>query len=217
MTQPTAYPVDLAQLEALAHVAQAERIARQQGQPPGPDVERDARQFYGLCQDYLERLVSRCHLADADRADVVQEVLLRLVRHLPQFRWTDKPGRFNVWLAVMLHRQAADHYRRLQRRPADSLTDALEVNREPAAPTETPLEELLRGEASARVAAFVASLRESLPAAAYRLFEVLYLEGHQAPAAAVVLGWTVQQLRDRRSHLLRRVHRRVRVFLLTEE
>jgi hypothetical protein len=32
-----------------------------------------------------------------------------------------------------------------------------------------------------------------------------------------VLGWTVQQVRDRRSHLLRRMHRRVRIFLLGDE
>jgi RNA polymerase sigma-70 factor, ECF subfamily len=70
-----------------------------------------------FCSLLVLRKCRHAGLQEADRGDVVQEVLQAVARHLKDFR-RDLPGQsFRAWLRTIAKNKIIDHFRRLQREP----------------------------------------------------------------------------------------------------
>jgi RNA polymerase sigma-70 factor, ECF subfamily len=96
-----------------------------------PAQEQAWARFVELYTPFLYSWVRRLGCPEADAPDLVQEVLILLVRELPAFRYD--PGRsFRAWLRTVTRNRWRDWQRR--RQPPASLDDLPAA--EPAAPEE---------------------------------------------------------------------------------
>jgi RNA polymerase sigma-70 factor (ECF subfamily) len=73
------------------------------------------RQFVALYQPLLLAYVRRRGLSGSDAEDVVQDVLARLLRALPEFDLNRERGRFRTWLWRLTHNLLIDRARHRQR------------------------------------------------------------------------------------------------------
>jgi RNA polymerase sigma-70 factor (ECF subfamily) len=80
-----------------------------------PDWEEVARRYGRFLFNVAYRLTG----AEADAEDLVQEVLLRVQRALPNYR----PGSMEGWLSRITTNAFLDDVRRRNRRPLDALPD----------------------------------------------------------------------------------------------
>jgi RNA polymerase sigma-70 factor (ECF subfamily) len=74
------------------------------------------REFVALYQPLLQAYVRKQGLIGPDADDVVQDVLARLLRALPEFDLNRERGRFRTWLWRLTRNILADRARRRQRR-----------------------------------------------------------------------------------------------------
>src|SRR5258706_8756937 len=104
---------------------------------PGPETVVAARggdpraldALVARCLPLVYNIVGRALHGHADVDDVVQETLLRVVRHLPELR---EPEAFRSWLVAIAVRQVRD--RELDRRSAQHRRADLDGGPEPADP-----------------------------------------------------------------------------------
>lgn len=74
------------------------------------------RRFVRLYSPLIYRWCRRADLAAEDSADVLQEVLLAVMLHLPGFHRDTPRDSFSGWLAAITRNKVRDHYRRRQGR-----------------------------------------------------------------------------------------------------
>ncbi|WP_448318544.1 sigma-70 family RNA polymerase sigma factor [Streptomyces sp. CO7] len=72
------------------------------------------------CLPLLHRIVARALDGHADTDDLVQEVMLRIVRGLPRLR---QPERFRSWAVAIAYRQIQQHRRRRRHAPGEPLPE----------------------------------------------------------------------------------------------
>lgn len=65
-----------------------------------------------LYSPVIYRWCRRAGLRPEDAADVLQESLASVARHLPEFRREDSRDSFTAWLATITRNKIRDHYRR---------------------------------------------------------------------------------------------------------
>src|SRR5438128_1371907 len=95
-----------------------------------PNEERAWDQFVNLYTPLLYRWARARGLQEADAGDLVQDVLVLLVRRLPEFRYD--PGKsFRAWLHTITLNCWRDRQRRRSGRPADGGVEDL---KDPLAP-----------------------------------------------------------------------------------
>jgi len=124
--------------------------------------------------------------SDADTDDVLQEVLLRVHRGLPEI---EDPERFGAWLFRVARSALADHHRARARHPVAAADEDREL---PAAPVDG--EESLVAEQLARtLASFVAAL----PSPYREAITLTELEGRTQREAAEMLGVSLSALKSR--------------------
>ena len=99
------------------------------------DDEAAWRRFVSLYVPMMTRWTRRWGLGPQDGMDIVQEVLVTLVRQLPRFQYDPARGSFRGWLKTLTFRQVAA--RRDQRVVAGGGGDEVE----PSAPPESAAEE----------------------------------------------------------------------------
>jgi RNA polymerase sigma-70 factor (ECF subfamily) len=75
------------------------------------------RTFFDLYWRLLYNVARRSGLDDADAQDVVQETVVGVARHMPEFRYDPARGTFKQWLFRFVRRRIADHLRRVYREP----------------------------------------------------------------------------------------------------
>ncbi len=134
----------------------------------------------------LRAFVARRVPAGVDPDDVVQEVFLRVVRHLPSLRQGD---RIEAWLFQIARNTLTDALRARQRR--DSRTDTLEVD--VAAETDTEDVRAAEAELAPCLAPMVARLAEPYRTA----IELTSLQGLTQTEAAKRAGVSVSGMKSR--------------------
>jgi RNA polymerase sigma-70 factor (ECF subfamily) len=72
-------------------------------------------EFVQLYEPLLSTCARRAGILEQDVPDVVQDILVRLLRVLPGFEYTPERGRFRAWLGAVCRTSIAD-WRRRQRR-----------------------------------------------------------------------------------------------------
>jgi RNA polymerase sigma-70 factor (ECF subfamily) len=86
----------------------------------GQSGQANWNQFVALYVPLLYRWARGLGLQEADAGDLVQDVLVLLIRKLPEFRYD--PGKsFRAWLRTLAHNCWRDRQRRRATRPLDPL------------------------------------------------------------------------------------------------
>src|SRR4051794_13876791 len=90
------------------------------------------REFVTLYRPLLRAYVLKKGLAGSDADDVVQEVLVRLLKALPGFELARRRARFRTWLWTVTSNALADGVGCRRRRDAAELAHAVELPTWPA-------------------------------------------------------------------------------------
>jgi RNA polymerase sigma-70 factor (ECF subfamily) len=154
-------------------------------------VDGDAqawRRLVALYEPLLRAWLRRAPLQPADRDDLVQQVLVVLVRKLPAFRHNGRPGAFRAWLRGITLNVLRDFYRRPALVPAAADPDVL-------ARLVDPVDALARAwdaEYAHSILRGLLTLAEpEFSPTTWRAFRRLALDGERPQAVAAELGLTV--------------------------
>ncbi|RUL81811.1 RNA polymerase sigma factor [Tautonia sociabilis] len=166
-----------------------------------PD-ERSWRQLAELYSPLVLRRLRQQGIAEADAEDLLQEILLVIIREVPHFDHTGRPGAFRGWMrAIITHRLLA--YWRSQRQGASRfLPDVLEQLEDP----ESDLSRRWDLEHDRYLASRLLELIEpEFTPATWRAFRLQVIDGLPASAVAEQLGQTVNAVLIAKSRVLRRL------------
>lgn len=121
--------------------------------------------------------------APADADEVTQDVLLRMYRHLSDFKGE---SRLTTWLYRITRNAAIDHLRTVQRPGALSQDDDANDNAlQPPGPDAAP--DPLRAIGAARLASLVQFFFRELPERQREAFDLVDLQGHSPAEVAAML------------------------------
>lgn len=162
--------------------------------------------FVELYTPLLYEWAGRLGLQAADRADLVQEVLVRLYRVLPTFQYDD--GRsFRGWLNTVLRNQARDLARKRYDQPAgDRLPEA--------ADSADPALEVAEAEFHRHLAVRASRLIQAeFAPATFQAFWATVVDGRDVDEVASTLGLSVNSVYLARSRVLARLRRELEGML----
>ena len=77
--------------------------------------QRSWLEFYEKYRPFLVSVAVRNRLSDAEVEEVVQETVISLAKHLPDFEYDRSKGRFRGWLSTIVKRRVVDCLRRKNR------------------------------------------------------------------------------------------------------
>lgn len=77
-------------------------------------VHEDWTRFVALYQPFIERFIRLDPALSADAQDICQEVMTKLVEHLPRFR-RERDGSFRAWLKTITVNEVNHYWRRRNR------------------------------------------------------------------------------------------------------
>ncbi|MFO0877613.1 MAG: sigma-70 family RNA polymerase sigma factor [Gemmataceae bacterium] len=154
--------------------------------------------FVDLYTPMLYAWTKRLGWQEADRADLVQEVLVRLYRVLPTFQY-DRQGSFRRWLNTVLRNLARDLARKRHDSPGgDGLPEALDGADPAVEVAEADFLRHLAGRAARLIQA------EFTPAT-YQAFWATVVEDRPVNEVAAQLGLSVNSVYLARSRVLARL------------
>ena len=96
-------------------------------------------EFFNAYADLIYNVARRSGLSEADAQDVVQETVLKVHKSLDTFHYNRGRGTFKGWLRTITRSRIADHFKKLQRRPAvhtpaDNSAEVIASMPDPAGP-----------------------------------------------------------------------------------
>jgi RNA polymerase sigma-70 factor (ECF subfamily) len=177
--------------------------------PDGPSWKRLVDLYTPLIQGWLRRFGGAVQSHDLD--DLVQDVVGQVVRGLPTFQHSGRPGAFRCWLrTIAVHRLLA--FRRAQKsRPVASGDSSID---EQLAQLEDPESDLSRRwdqEHDRHVLRRLRDLIESeFSTSSWQAFTRTALKGERTAAVAADLGMTVNAVLLAKSRVLRRLRQESR-------
>jgi RNA polymerase sigma-70 factor, ECF subfamily len=161
-----------------------------------------------LCVVYRPLIVGWLHrhaVPSYDIDDLVQEILLKLVRSLPSFKHSGRPGAFRSWLRTIARNNCRDYWKSPSRRaaaPADAAALALEQLEDP----DSPLNRAWDVEHDRYVLRCLMDLMKlEFEPATMRAFLRVTLEGATSAQAAAEAGISLDAIYASRSRILRRL------------
>jgi RNA polymerase sigma-70 factor (ECF subfamily) len=165
-------------------------------QPDQPDAWR---RFVHLYAPLLLVWARRQGLREADAEDLVQEVLLKLVRELPAYQRTEGQS-FRGWLFRVTANQCRDFRRRTATRPLppDDGLSGVAADSPGAEMEEAEYRRLLVGRA-------LDAIRRDFNESTWTAFHGLVVEGRPAAAVAAGLGLSVNAVWLARQRVVRRL------------
>jgi RNA polymerase sigma-70 factor (ECF subfamily) len=165
------------------------------------------RRLVTLYEPLLRGWLRRTPLQAADRDDLVQQVLVVLVRKLPAFRHSGRPGAFRAWLRGITLNVLRDFYRRPALALAADGTDVL-------ARAVDPLDALARAWDAEYAGAILRGLltlaEPEFSPATWQAFRRLALDGAPPRAVAAELGLTVNAVTIAKCRVLSWLRREAR-------
>jgi RNA polymerase sigma-70 factor (ECF subfamily) len=162
------------------------------------------RQFVALYQPLLQAYVRHRGLSGPEAEDVVQDVLARLLRTLPEFELNRRRGRFRTWLWRLTHNILADRARRRRRQARAEAARAEPEAREPSEGEEPEAD--WRALHRRHVLEFAkARVRARCRPRTWACFEGYVLRGRPAAEVAAELGVTPNVVAVNSSRVLTRL------------
>lgn len=101
------------------------------------------RAFFETYWELLYNVARQSGLDDSAAQDVVQETVIGVARHMPEFHYEPAKGSFKHWLLRIARRRIIDHLRRVYRQPprSEHTLEALD-EKEPDAVTDPAIERI---------------------------------------------------------------------------
>jgi RNA polymerase sigma-70 factor, ECF subfamily len=182
-------------------------LERLRSRPDEASWQRLVDLYTPLIQGWLRRHL----LPDADTDDLVQEVLAVVVRELPRFEHSRRPGAFRSWLRTITAHRLRDFWRSRHYRPeATGDSDFLER----LAQLEDPASGLSRlwDEEHDRhvVSRLLGTIRPHFQPTTWRAFRGVMLEGRTPAAVATQLGLSINAVLLAKSRVLNALRREAR-------
>jgi RNA polymerase sigma-70 factor (ECF subfamily) len=158
-----------------------------------------------LYTPWIEDWLRRQGLAAADVEDLVQEVMVVLIRELPRFTHDLRRGAFRRWLRTITLNQLRAFWRRRKRQPAPAALETV------LAELEDPESDLSRAWDRDHNGHVVRRLLELLETdfapSTWQAFRLVVLEGQSSAEAARALGLSPVAVRVAKSRVLSRFRR----------
>lgn len=165
------------------------------------------RRLLAIYEPLLRSWLRSAALQACDRDDLVQQILAVLVRKLPTFQHSGRPGAFRAWLRQIALHELSAHYRRRATLP--ELYERESLDRQVS-----PLDELTRlwDEEYDRhvLAGLLQMVRGEFSAATWRAFWRVAVEGAASRDVAADLGLMVNAVTIAKSRVLRRLRQEAR-------
>lgn len=159
--------------------------------------------FVTFYQPMLRSYVRSMRVAEHDGDDIVQGVLITLLRAMPEFR-LDPRFRFRTWLYRVTLNAVRDHARKVQRRGAyevalgDDAPEAACIDPEPGADWDKAVQRQVMQRAMDEV-------RSESDPRTWACFERHHLKQRDSAAVAEELGVSPESVRQNASRVLKRI------------
>lgn len=167
-------------------------------------------QFVKLYAAVIHRWCRRAGLNADDAADVLQEVLAAVMRHLPSFHREGPQDSFHAWLASITRNKVRDHYRRrMGRAEARGGSTAQRQMADIPQPPE-PSEESIRPDAESEAwlsRRVLEMIRGEFEPRTWDAFWRTAIEGQSPAHVATDLAMSVPAVYMAKSRVLRRLRR----------
>src|SRR5262249_51697341 len=134
--------------------------------------------------------------------DVIQEVLVVVVRRLPEFAHGRRMGAFRTWLKTVVANKLGDHLRAAARRPAGSPDVVLAQLADPSGALSREWD---RPHARHLANALLRRIQHEFEPATWDAFHRVAMRGEPTAAVAAALGMTANAVMIARSRVLARL------------
>ncbi len=153
------------------------------------DDQAGWQRFFDTYWKLLFTVARRAGMSESDAEDVVQETVVAVAQHMPDFRYDPERGSFKNWLLVIVRRRIIQHFRKNNRR------QNVEARRAPE-PGETDLIERIPDPNAARIDQMWEEewQRNILEAARERIRQRVDPRHLQIFDCYVVKGWSTDQI-----------------------
>jgi RNA polymerase sigma-70 factor (ECF subfamily) len=167
-----------------------------------PDDAEAWAQFVALYAPLLRAWVGPICGQDADADDVLQEVLVVVVRRLPEFAHSRRMGAFRRWLKAVVTNKLGDHLRSVARRPGGSPDPVLAQLADPSSELSREWD---RQHALHLANALLGKIRHEFAPATWDAFRRVTMLGEATASVAAALGTTANAVMIARSRVLSRL------------
>lgn len=158
--------------------------------------QKSWQQFFDIYWKLIYGVARQSGLSDSEAQDVVQETMLAVARHMPNFRYDAANGNFKAWLLNMTRWRIIDHVRKRARNPHHESGGAAqgETSTQAASmivdPTGNALDALWEAEwQNTLLKAAVASVKRRVEPQTYQIFD--FYVNQEWPVAKVASTFNV--------------------------
>jgi RNA polymerase sigma-70 factor (ECF subfamily) len=152
----------------------------------------------------LHSWLARHAVQPADRDDLVQDVLLVVLRELPQFKHNRRPGAFRTWLRTILANRLRMFWRERPRRLTISGTEFVRRVDDLTDPDSDLSRTWDQEHDRSIIGRILQLLRPEFAAGTWQAFRRVVLEGADPAAVAAELGVTVSTVYSAKSRIMKR-------------
>ena len=163
----------------------------------------DAGEFARIYSPLIYRMARRRGLDEHDAEDLMQQMMLELLRLLPRFRYDRSKGTFKGFLKKMTGNRAVDLYRR--KKPLIDPTAAEEI----AGDDDSTDEEFDREWQKAHLLAALDAIRAQVKPSTFQSFQLFALEGWPIEKVAATLGLSRNQVSQNKRRVIQRLRAQV--------
>jgi RNA polymerase sigma factor (sigma-70 family) len=168
------------------------------------------REFVAIYEPFVYRFARRSGFQEADACELVQNVLLAVVKSVDRWQANPERARFRSWLFTIARNQFLDLLRKKKRQPvrsgSSSILDILERQ-----PSPDDVSEQLAAEHRRELFRWAAArVKTTVKEATWRAFWMTSVADHSIEDAAQTLGLTIGAVYIARSRVLTRLRDEIR-------
>jgi len=175
---------------------------------PRSSIERlreSWRTFYETYDTVIRRFAVRCKIPLVDLEECTQEIWVKLLKKLPNFRYHAACSQFHTWLFAVVRNHVVDRLRRDRNRAVGRLTDLVEAN---LASSDSDPSHIFDRVSDYRELQRASELLKSMVSdKSYRTLQLRWIEGKSINEIANVLELTPAQVRLRQCRMKKQLQR----------
>ena len=170
-------------------------------------------EFVDLYAPMIYGYLKRCRLQDADAADLTQEVMLAVSRHIDSFEYDPGRGRFRGWLQTITRNKARSFFEsQKRRRPATGDSAMLKMFQQIEDPS-ADLDAVWDAQYRQRIFQWALSqVRDLVQPRTLQAFLKTAVENGEPSAVAVELGMTTGAVYLARARVITRIREQIELI-----